>query len=113
MSSVIEQCKRCLEEEYEVIRSGDWNGLSGVLESKTDAMGALGLQKIPLAELQSLTPLIERNQKLMAASQSGIEAALKRLAQITQSLKQSQVYGPNGTFQDIAAPTNPSLEKRS
>lgn len=111
--NVIEHCERCLDLEYAVIRSGDWEQLSGVLESKTAAMTHLRESGATASEVKALIPKLERNQHLLTASQTGIQAALTRLGQITHSLKQSQVYGPNGAIQDIAAPTGPTLEKRS
>lgn len=100
-----------LHRERRLLRSGDLDGLDGLLDEKERCLARAAEIRDP-ETLRGLRSLAERNQALLKAAAEGLRAAGIRLAQLREGIGSLSTYSEDGD-RTGPAPRSSTLERRA
>lgn len=106
---LIEQLKRLLETEKELLLSGELASVSKLVPEKEALARALEARKT--AELAPLSALLQENGRLLTAAKSGVSQVLETLKQQRAARTSLSTYDATGAATNIGSPKNETLRR--
>ncbi len=104
--------ERLLDDERDVILSGQFDRLEGLAEGKFEALAQLPDWHLSEERLAALATRVTRNQSLLDASIRGIKAAQVRIESVIGAAGHLSTYDRNGQKSDLGQARN-ALRKKA
>ncbi|SFS19178.1 flagellar protein FlgN [Yoonia litorea] len=112
MMSLIEKLHGLLDEERLLLRSGQIDQLADIARQKETLMLKLPGSRMGRAEAMKLSDALQRNQTLLAAAISGVQAARQRLKVLRSVHEGLTTYDGNGRLATRGQKTG-TVEKKA
>ncbi len=110
--NLVDQIGTLLEQEYQLIRAGDFDALRDLVSQKERLFDRLHELPRNTRQLEALKSLAERNQVILDATRDGIGAAIQRIERIIAAQYDLKTYDKSGQRSDYSDAAH-KLEKRA
>ncbi len=102
-----------LDQERAALIAGDFAGLEKIAGEKEDLIAQIDVTRARSADLPPLREKMVRNQELLSGAMEGIRTVARRLSDLQQARKGTDVYDGNGRKTHLSARVTPTVEKRA
>ncbi|AVO38555.1 flagellar biosynthesis protein FlgN [Pukyongiella litopenaei] len=109
----IEQLDTLLDCERAALIAGDFARLERLVSEKENLVAQIDVTQAQPGDLPSLREKMARNQDLLTGAMEGIRAVARRLSDLQQARKGTDVYDGKGRKTHLSARVASSVEKRA
>ena len=102
-----------LDQEHAMLLAGQLEGIARIAGDKERLLARLSSDVVVPERLAALRAKTNRNQELLLAAASGIEAALGRLATLRSDPPEMRTYQRDGLTAHIASSRKPDVNHRA